>query len=326
MKEKAFKLNVPEDVVPCRIDIYLVQCGVGLSRSQIQKLIRSGRIRVVGKGTKPNFILRGGEVIEVEIPQEEPFALLPEDIPIDIIYEDEHLLVVNKPAGMVTHPARGNWSGTLLNAILFHTEKISPIGGDFRPGIVHRLDKDTSGLLIIAKRASVHIKLSEMLTRREIQRTYIALIWGHLSDDEVLVDAPIGHHPREPIKRAVVAGGRPAKTVFQTESRFDFTDLVKVKLLTGRTHQIRVHAQYIGHPVFGDPDYGGREQRIGGIAPEFRQTARELLKIAQRQMLHAQKLSFTHPVLGKEMEFIAPLPDDFKEVLEKIGLTDPPAS
>ena len=316
---KKITIEVPEDVIPCRIDVYLVQQGLGLSRSQIQKLIRDKKIRVVDKGTKPNFILRGGETIEIEIPEQEEFRLVPENIPIDIVYEDEHLLVVNKPPGMVTHPARGNWQGTLLNAVLYHTGQLSNIGGDFRPGIVHRLDKDTSGLLVIAKRASVHLQLSDMLSRREISRQYLALVWGHIPLDSLVVEAPIGRHPKDPLKRAVVVGGKPAKTQFFPIAHFEFTQLVRAKLYTGRTHQIRVHAKHIGHPIFGDPDYGGRETQIHGIAPQYRIAAKRLLELAPRQMLHAWFLRFFHPVREQWMHFFAPLPEDFKNVLENLG-------
>ncbi|RKZ29929.1 RNA pseudouridine synthase, partial [bacterium] len=316
---KSITITVPEDVNPCRIDIYLVQQGIGLSRNQIQKLIRSGNISVVNKGTKPNFILRGGETILIEIPEREPFKLIPEDIPIDIVYEDEYMLVVNKPPGMVTHPARGNWTGTLLNAVLYHTNQLSPIGGDYRPGVVHRLDKDTSGLLIVAKRAQVHTKLSRMLSTRKIHREYLALLWGHLPEKHWIVDAAIGRNPADPLKKAVVPDGRRAKTEFFHLNYFDFLHLVRAKLYTGRTHQIRVHSAHIGHNVFGDYDYGGREERIGGIHPRYRNDAKELLELAPRQMLHAYKLEFTHPVLGNAMTFRAQLPQDFSAVLERLG-------
>jgi len=316
---KTITVRVPEDIIPCRLDVYLVQEGLGLSRSQIQKLIRAKKIRVVGKGTKPNFILRGGETIEVEIPEQEEFRLVPENIPIDIAYEDEHLLVVNKPPGMVTHPARGNWQGTLLNAVLYHTGKLSSVGGDFRPGVVHRLDKDTSGLLIFAKRAAVHLHLSQMLSEKKISRQYLALVWGHIPIENLVVEAPIGRHPGDPLKRAVVVGGKPAKTEFFPIANFEFTQLVRVKLYTGRTHQIRVHTKHIGHPVFGDPDYGGRETQIHGIAPQYRVAAKKLLELAPRHMLHAWFLKFYHPVLEKEMKFFAPLPEDFTRVLEHLN-------
>jgi len=319
IEEKKEVLNVPENIIPCRIDVYLVQQSVGLSRNQIQKLIRNGKITVVGKGTKPNFILDGGEVIEIEFPPDEIHLLEPEDIPIEIVYEDEHLLVVNKPPGMVTHPARGNWQGTLLNAVLHHTKKLSNIGGDFRPGIIHRLDKGTSGLLIIAKRTLVHVKLTEMISKRDISRTYIALLWGHIAQDFVDVDAPIGYNPKDPTKRAIVNKGRPAKTRFGLIARFDYLDFVTAKLFTGRTHQIRVHAQHIGHPVLGDKEYGGCESRIDGIYPQYRVTARKILEIATRQMLHAVKIEFAHPVTKKMLSFKASLPQDFSEILKMLA-------
>lgn len=318
INDRVMRITVPEDIIPCRLDVYLVQQGIGLSRNQIQKLIRSGGIKVLGKGTKPNFILRGGEIIEIELPKEEPFKLLAEDIPLDIVYEDEHLIVVNKPPGMVTHPAKGNWSGTLINAVLGHTKKLSPIGGDYRPGVVHRLDKDTSGLVIVAKRAPVHLKLSEMLSRREINREYIALIWGHLPGEEFIVDAPLGRHPKDPLKKAVVVGGKPAKSLFIRIASFEFLELVRVKLFTGRTHQIRVHAQHIGNPVFGDPDYGGRESRLGGIPPQYRSKAEELLKITPRQMLHAWMIEFIHPATGEKIRLKADIPPDFANVLRML--------
>jgi len=312
-------LAVPDDIVPCRIDIYLVQEGIGLSRNQIQKLIRNSSIRVVDKGTKPNFILRGGETIEIEIPVDEPFKLLPEDIPIDIIYEDEHLLVLDKPTGMVTHPARGNWTGTLINAALFHTQKLSPIGGDFRPGVVHRLDKNTSGLIIIAKRAEVHLKLAAMFAEREIHRQYIAIIWGHLDDNHVVVEGSIGNHPKDHRRRAVITHGKSAKTEFTVIAGFDFLQLIRAKLHTGRTHQIRVHLDHIGHPVFGDPEYGGRGQRINGISPQHRKKAKELLKLTSSQLLHAKELYFKHPATSEMMEFDSPIPEDFAKTLNALG-------
>lgn len=319
MFERKKNIRVPQDVIPGRIDIFLVQQGVGLSRSQIQRFIREGRIKVIGKGTKPNFMLRGGETIELDIPEEEPFRLLPEDIPIEVVFEDEYLIVINKPFGMVTHPARGNWKGTLINAVLAHTKTLSPIGGDYRPGVVHRLDKDTSGLIIVAKKASTHIKLSEMLSKRLIDRQYLALLWGRLANNIVEVDQPIGRHPKEPLKRTVLSGGQPAKTIFFRLATFDFTEFVRVKLLTGRTHQIRVHANFLGHPVFGDVDYGGGENHLKGISPECISSARELLKITSHQLLHAWRLQFKHPETGTDIVLSCELPEDFTSVIQKLA-------
>jgi 23S rRNA pseudouridine1911/1915/1917 synthase len=313
---------VPDDVIPCRIDLYLVQNGVGLSRSQIQKLILEGKISVVGKGIKSNFIIKGGEQIEIAIEGSIPTPLIAEDIPIDVVFEDEHLIVVDKPSGMVTHPARGNFDGTLLNAVLHHTGEISNIGGDYRPGIVHRLDKDTTGLIILAKRAQVHLKLSAMLSRREIHRRYLALLWWHLPESIMTVDAPLGRNKSFPTKRGVDKNGQSAKTEFRVVQSFGFTDLAIAKLFTGRTHQIRVHAQHIGHPVFGDSDYGGDEARLGCIPPQFRQSAQEALELTTRQLLHAFNLSFVHPVTDKLIDLYSPLPNDFIEVLKNISQKD----
>lgn len=324
-KPKNLKFIVPQKIPPCRLDVYVFQQGVGLSRTQIKRLITDGHIYVVGKGGKPGFILRGGEVIECNIPPEEKLILVPEEIPLNIMFEDDHIIVVNKPPGMVTHPARGHKSGTLANAIVAHSTRISSIGGDTRPGIVHRLDKDTSGLIVVAKTEQAHIKLADAVSNREIERLYLALMWGHLNEDEVVVEANIGYRPDNPTVRDVVDGGKPAKTLFRRVVSFDFAELVEAKLFTGRTHQIRVHAKYIGHPVFGDPDYGGRESRISGIDPKYRQDAKKALEIANRQLLHAYKLSFTHPIDGKFLEFFAPLPNDFLETIEFICEGDIPA-
>lgn len=314
MEEKK-KIIVPEDIVPVRLDVYLVKYGLGLSRSQIQKFIRSGNIVVLGKGTKPNFILRGGETIEVSIPKEEPLRAIPQDIPLNIVYEDEYLLVVDKPPGMVTHPARGAWSGTLLNALLYHIKELSRFDDPIRAGIVHRLDKDTSGLLLVAKREDIHLILSRALSERKIKREYFAIVWGRIVSGGT-VDAPIGRSPKDPTRMAVVQSGRKAITHYDIIANYDFLTSLRLNLETGRTHQIRVHMWYIGHPVFGDPQYGGREERLGGIHPKYRKAAKDLLNLIDRQALHAWKLSFFHPVTGLKMEFSSRFPPDITSVLD----------
>jgi len=316
MAEKKI-IIVPKDILPVRIDIYLVQRGIGLSRSQIQRGIREGRITVVGKGTKPNFILRGGEEIEVIMPEEEPLRAIPQDIPLNIVYEDDDIVVVDKPAGMVTHPARGAWQGTLLNALLYRVKMLSNLGDPLRAGIVHRLDKDTSGLLLVAKKEEAHITLARALTARKIRREYFALVWGHLPVSGT-INAPIGRNPKDPTKMAVVERGKSAITHYEVIKEYQFLTSVRLRLETGRTHQIRVHMWYIGHPVFGDPEYGGRDERIKGIHPSYRQFAKELLQLIQRQALHAQTLSFFHPTTGARMEFTSPLPQDIQAVLRRL--------
>ncbi|RKZ29907.1 RNA pseudouridine synthase [bacterium] len=316
MPEKTVKIKVPEGISPTRLDSYLVGTGLGLSRNQIQKLIRQKLISIRGKGIKPAFILVGGEEITVTVPESEPLRLIPEDIPLDIRYEDEHLIVVNKPAGMVVHPARGHFTGTLINALLAHTGKLSSIGGQTRPGVVHRLDKDTSGLVIFVKTDIAHNRLAKALSEREIKREYTALVWGHLPENSGSIEEPIGHNPRDYRKMAVVPGGKPARTDYTLEVDYNLLSLLTFRLYTGRTHQIRVHCQHIGHPVFGDPDYGGREERLGGIGPGYRPQARELLSIIDRQALHARRLVFAHPITAEKIIVEAPLPQDIAEVIE----------
>ncbi|MCD6501335.1 RluA family pseudouridine synthase [bacterium] len=318
MSEKRVKITVPPDIPPTRLDRYLGATELGLSRSQIQKLIREKLIEVPGKGIKPAFILFGGEEIYVTIPESEPLRLLPENIPLDIRYEDDYLVVVNKPAGMVVHPARGHFTGTLVHALLGHVGELSGIGGQTRPGVVHRLDKNTSGLIIFAKNDLAHSRLSRALAARKIEREYIGFVWGRLKEAFGTIEGAIGHNPKDHKRMAVVESGRPARTDFVVERDYDLLSAVKFHLQTGRTHQIRVHCQHIGHPIFGDPDYGGREGRIGGSAPEYRRFARELLSKIDRQALHARHLTFDHPITSEKISIEAPLPPDMESVLQAL--------
>lgn len=289
-----------------------------MSRNQIQKLIRDKNIEIPGKGVKPAFVLFGGEEIIVRIPEKEPLLLKPEDIPLEISYEDEHLLVVNKPPGMVVHPARGHFSGTLVHALLSHTSDLSAIGGQTRPGIIHRLDRDTSGLMIVAKSDIAHSKLARDLFARKIKREYIALVWGHMPQESGSIEGDIGHNPKDHKKMAVVKSGKPARTDYIVELDYGLLSLVRFRLHTGRTHQIRVHAQSIGHPVFGDPEYGGREERLGGTIAEKRPLAEELLKLIPRQALHSGQLEFQHPITAETIKIEAPLPEDMREVIVRL--------
>lgn len=297
-----------------RLDLFLHERCPELSRTRIQALIKEGAARVNGKIVRPSYPVQAGDLIELTVPEPQPLEVLSEEIPLDIAYEDGDLLVVDKAAGMTVHPAPGSWEGTLVNALLHHCDDLSGINGVLRPGIVHRLDKETSGLLVVAKNDVAHRGLAAQLEAREISRRYAALVWGYPASDQETVDAPVGRHPRDRKKNAVVEGGRAAVTHFAVVERFAFSSLLELRLETGRTHQIRVHMQHLGHPVFGDPVYGGRN-RVDGIRPEFRRQAREMLGLIGRQALHARELRFRHPRTGEEMAFTAELPEDMARVI-----------
>jgi 23S rRNA pseudouridine1911/1915/1917 synthase len=306
-----------------RLDQYLAQALPDISRARVQLLIEAGQVRVDGNPAKPKQKLRGGESIEIEgSPQPEPLHATPEDIPLEILHEDKHLAVINKPAGMMVHAGAGNTapgepdtrnSGTLVNALLFHFNKLSDVGGDLRPGIVHRLDKQTSGLILVAKDDSTHRKLGEMFSQRQVAKTYLALLHGHLKKDDTTVTLPIA---RDLIRRTRMttrrADGRTAVSHFHVLERLTtpygpFT-LVEVRIETGRTHQIRVHAQSLGHPVAGDALYGA-PHLIPNLAPEFQ---------LDRNFLHAAKLSFTHPQTNKQLDIDAPLPVELVSFLRAL--------
>ena len=296
-----------------RLDVY-VAVNSDLSRARVQALVAEGRVRVDGRVARKADRLEAGQEIEVRVPPPEPLEAQPEDLELDVLFEDSSLLVVNKPSGMVTHPARGHPTGTLVNALLAYTDDLSGIGGKLRPGIVHRLDRHTSGLMVVAKSDTAHHALSEALQRREIKRLYIAASWGHLSKSPLEVDAPIERDPVERRRMAVVEKGRYAVTRFRVVERWLGAELLRVALGTGRTHQIRVHLAHIGHPVVGDTVYGlGWERGIGGKA---RQWAKMLSQRVERQFLHSWRLSFNHPVSGELMRFELPLPEDLQTCAE----------
>ena len=294
-----------------RVDAFLAE-RLSLSRTRIQRLIGADRVRVDGTSPKKSAPVEPGQRIVVEVPPPEPLSTEAEDIPLDVVYEDEALLVVDKPAGMVVHPAPGHPSGTLVNALLHHVDDLSGIGGKLRPGIVHRLDKDTSGLLMVAKSDEAHRGLSDQLRRREVGRLYRAASWGHLSESPVRIDAPLGRDPRNRKRRAVVSDGRRAVTKARVRERWVAAELLDVKLETGRTHQIRVHLAHLGHPVVGDDLYGAGWER--GMSGPIRAWARELARRVERQFLHAASLSFVHPVTGETLRFRSPLPPDLAAV------------
>lgn len=272
-----------------------------LSRSQAGEQIKAGLVLVNGQAQKAKYAVKAGDVVTYELPQEEILDCPPQDLPLDIIYEDADVAVVNKPQGMVVHPSAGHPSGTLVNALLFHIKDLSAINGVIRPGIVHRIDKDTSGLLMIAKNDQAHQFLADELKEKKSLRQYLAIVHGSLPNDRGVIEAPIGRSDKDRKKQAVTAKGKPAVTHFQVVERFGDYTLVRLTLETGRTHQIRVHMAYIGHPVAGDPLYAPKKTLKG-----------------QGQFLHAETLAFTHPVTGQLMRFTAEVPAVFQETLDQL--------
>jgi len=319
-KIRSFAVN--DDDAGIRIDMFLAEHS-GLSRSRIKGFINNDCIVLNGESiTKPSYQVTPGDHIVLSIPSVTESAFLPEKLPLDIIYRDEHIIVVNKPAGMVVHPGRGNVTGTLAGGLLYHCTSLAGVGDPSKPGIVHRLDKDTSGLLVAALNADAHTVLSQMVHDREVKRVYYAFVWGHPAPESGSIDAPLGRNPKNRIQQAVVQNGRHSVTHYSTLARYEFLTKLEVILETGRTHQIRVHTAHIGHHVFGDPVYGGRENRLKGFSPEIRAKARFLLKSIERQALHAARLAFDHPITGKALAFEAPFPDDLawlQEMLDNEG-------
>jgi 23S rRNA pseudouridine1911/1915/1917 synthase len=304
-----------------RVDSYLAQAGIGLSRSQIKRLFGEKRVTVVGKWVRVSHLVSEGEEIIIDQPDEKRIEFLAEDLPVDIVYEDDDLAVVNKAAGMVTHPAHLNRTGTLANALLHHFAKLSTGYAKGYPGLVHRLDKNTSGLLVVAKNDRIHANLSAQLQQRTLKREYLALVWGTLRPPEGTISIPIGRSRAD--RRIMTSGSlkpREAVTLYQTIESWGWISYISVNLMTGRTHQIRTHLKEFGHPVFGDPEYGGRATRLTGIEAGHRLAARQMLVMTSRQLLHATRIEFTHPSTGKRVEFRAELPEDFRQVLELVRL------
>ena len=301
MSEQVILTALPEDK-GSRIDKYISDNIAELTRSAVQGLIEKELVLAEGKAVSKNYKLRGGEEISVEIPEPEPMDAVPEDIPLDIVYEDDDLLVVNKPKGMVVHPAHGNYTGTLVNALFHHCgDSLSGINGVIRPGIVHRIDKNTSGLLIVAKNDASHLKLAEQIKEHSFTREYEAVACGYFKDAEGTVDAPIGRHKTDRKKMCVTTeNSRNAVTHYSVIRQYGGYAHVRLRLETGRTHQIRVHLSYIGHPVLGDDVYGKPYKGIEG------------------QCLHARKIGFIHPSTGEYMEFVSDLPDYFVSILAKL--------
>lgn len=286
-----------------RLDIYIAENFNELSRTMIKKLIESNNILVNDKSEKVSYKIQANDNISIDVPEAKETKLKAQEIPLDIIYEDSDIIVVNKPKGMVVHPANGNPDGTLVNAILsICKNSLSGIGGELRPGIVHRLDKDTSGLIIVAKNDKAHINMSEQIKERNVKKTYIALVRGNVPEEEATINMPIGRSTKDRKKMAVTKNGKQAITHFKVLKRYSKYTLLEIKIETGRTHQIRVHMAEIGYPVVGDAVYSNGKNEFG----------------IEGQMLHAYKLEFMHPITNKHMELTAPLPQYFEEILKKL--------
>lgn len=286
-----------------RLDIYIAENFNELSRTMIKKLIESNNVLVNDKSEKVSYKVQANDNISIDVPEAKETKLKAQEIPLDIIYEDSDIIVVNKPKGMVVHPANGNPDGTLVNAILsICKNSLSGIGGELRPGIVHRLDKDTSGLIIVAKNDKVHINMSEQIKERNVKKTYIALVRGNVPEEEATINMPIGRSTKDRKKMAVTKNGKQAITHFKVLKRYSKYTLLEIKIETGRTHQIRVHMAEIGYPVVGDAVYSNGKNEFG----------------IEGQMLHAYKLEFMHPITNKHMELTAPLPQYFEEILKKL--------
>lgn len=303
-----------------RIDTYLAKNGLRVSRSRIKKLIENGNVLVNGKPVKPSYVVKDNDEIIVNYEPFEPAKAFPEDIPIDIIYEDEDILIVDKDKNMVVHPAKGHLTGTLVNAVLYHSKNLSKGSSVERPGVIHRLDKDTTGLIIFAKNNYAHNVLSEQLAKRELERRYLAVVWGVVPLDEGEINAPIGRHQIFKEKMAVTPfGSKDAITKFKVIYRGKYASLLLLRLKTGRTHQIRVHLSHLGFPVIGDHEYGGRNKNIlQKIGLQYKEDFEKILSMIDRQALHAIMVRFVHPRTKKEVNFFSRLKEDMQEVIKYI--------
>ncbi|MGY0395573.1 RluA family pseudouridine synthase [Fusobacterium sp.] len=302
--KESLVVNANEDDKGKRIDKFLNELIEDATRSYIQKIIDNGLVEIQGKKvTKSGNKLKGKEVITVNIPEDEVLDLIPEDIPLDIIYEDSDIVVINKSPNLVVHPAHGNYSGTLVNALLYHVKDLSTINGVIRPGIVHRLDKDTSGVIVVAKNDEAHGRLSEMFKEKTLEKTYVCIVKGIFKEKSGRIETLIGRDPRDRKKMAVVQeNGKNAISNYEVLDESKNHSLVRVRIETGRTHQIRVHMKYLNHPILGDSTYGNESEGI------------------KRQMLHAYSLNFTHPTKNTKMLAVADLPEDFKRAAKHVGL------
>jgi 23S rRNA pseudouridine1911/1915/1917 synthase len=311
--DAGFTITAAEIDTDKRLDFFIAQKLPHCSRKQTASLIRKGMIRVSGSIKKPGYRIRPGDVIQGVIPAPEPVSFQPEPVDINILFEDSHLIVLNKAPGIVVHPAPGNYTGTLVNGLLYHCPGIEGIGGEIRPGIVHRLDKDTSGVLIVAKNHTSHTELSNQFKARTVEKKYLALVYGNPEEQKGLITLPVGRHPL--LRKQMSTNSRKskeAKTVWLVKERYDGLSLLEISILTGRTHQIRVHCHAIHHPIVGDPVYGIRNanHRIKQLPVNG-----SLIQAVRRQMLHSWQLTFDHPYTKEKMKFEAPLPEDMQTLI-----------
>ncbi|MEO9892440.1 RluA family pseudouridine synthase [Aurantibacter sp.] len=315
-----FNITASNGQEPLRVDKFLMNFIENATRNKIQQAAKSGNIRVNDAVVKQNYKVKAGDEVKVlfEHPPHENL-LVPEDIPIDIVYEDDTLLVVNKPAGMVVHPGHGNYTGTLINALIFHIENL-PVNSNERPGLVHRIDKDTSGLLVVAKTEAAMTHLSKQFFDKTSEREYIAIVWGNMEEEEGTIEGHIARHPKNRLQMQVFPEGdhgKEAVTHYKVLERLGYLTLVSCKLETGRTHQIRVHMKHIGHTLFNDERYGGEKILKGTTFTKYKQFVENSFKILPRQALHAKTLGFVHPVTKKKMRFDSEIPQDMAECIEK---------
>jgi 23S rRNA pseudouridine1911/1915/1917 synthase len=315
-----FRFTVDKGQGSIRIDRYLTDKIENLTRNRIQNVAKAGGVLVNDNPVKSNYKVKPLDEIKIVLPYA-PYEnlLVPEDIPIDIVYEDDALIVLNKPAGMVVHPGHGNYSGTLLNALIFHFDNL-PNNSDNRPGLVHRIDKDTTGLLVVAKTENALTQLAQQFAEKTSKRTYVALVWGDLKNDSGTIEGNLGRNPKNRLQMQVFPDGdfgKPAVTHYKVIERFGYVTLVELQLETGRTHQIRAHMKFIGHPLFNDVRYGGDKILKGTTFSKYKQFVENTFKVLPRQALHAKTLGFIHPQTGKFMEFESEIPDDMQQAIER---------
>jgi 23S rRNA pseudouridine1911/1915/1917 synthase len=335
MNESTITFTIASEEAGHRADRVIAGRLEDLSRSAIQRLIEQGEVTVKPAAAlpqtpgdtqpitpKPKTILHEGDEVTVRIPPPVDATPEPQDIPLDVVYEDSDIIVINKQADFVVHPAPGAPDATLVNALLHHCKDLSGVGGVKRPGIVHRLDKDTTGLIVAAKNDLAHESLTAQIARRDMKRVYLALVAGSMEEDSGQIEASIGRSRRDRTQMSVCADGREARTHWRIERRTHGMTLLRVELDTGRTHQIRVHMAHIGHPVIGDPDYGTNPKQVAALLPEKAQKLRRMARNAKRQMLHATRLSFNHPRTGQPMTFDAPPPEDFQRLIDLLPEAD----